>query len=45
MVVVPGMKHSWYIFIGNNGNQLRRDYDGCYAQVVRWQSYESEYPI
>ena len=30
MVVVPGMKHSWYIFISSNGNQLRRDYYGCF---------------
>ena len=29
MVVEPGMKHSWYIFISSNGNQLRRDHDSC----------------
>ena len=45
MVAEPGMKHSWYIFISSNGNQLRRNYDSCYDKVVRWQSYESEYPI
>ena len=49
MVVEPGMKHSWYIFKVVTeipiSNQLRRDYDSCYDKVVRWQSYESEYPI
>ena len=45
MVVEPGMKQSWYIFISSNGKQLRRDYDSCYDKVVRWQSYELEYPI
>ena len=45
MVVEPGKKHSWYIFISSNGNQLRRDYDSCYDNIVQWQLYESEYPI
>ena len=41
MVVEPGMKHSWYIFISSNGNQLRRTYDSCNDMTL---SYESEYP-
>ena len=45
MVVEPGMKHSWYIFVSSYGNQLRRDYDSRYDNIVRWQSDESEYPF